>query len=43
MADVIDGFLNESGAQSPVLDSRSFIDAITRDASVGPLTVRPVP
>ncbi len=43
VADVIEGFLNTSGTASPVLDSRSFADAVARDASAGPLTVRPVP
>lgn len=43
LADVIDGFLDTSGTPSPVLDSRSFAEAVARDASAGPLTVRPVP
>jgi UDP-glucose 4-epimerase len=43
LADVIDGFRNGSGTRSPVLNSRSFAEAVTRDVSAGPLTVRPVP
>jgi nucleoside-diphosphate-sugar epimerase len=43
LADVIAGFRDESGTQSPVLDSRSVADAVTRDKSEGPLTIRPVP
>ncbi|OBK18285.1 epimerase [Mycobacterium sp. 1165196.3] len=43
LADVIDGFRNESGTRSPVLNPRSFVQAVTRDVSAGPLTVRRVP
>lgn len=43
LADLIDGFLHDSGTPSPVLHSRSFVEAITRDVTVGPLTVRRVP
>lgn len=43
LADLIDGFLHESGTPSPVLHSRSFVEAITRDVSKGPLTVRRLP
>lgn len=43
LADVIDGFLNTAGTQSPVLHPRSFAKAVARDASAGPITVRPVP
>lgn len=43
LADVIDGFLNGTGTRSPVLDSRSFAAAVSRDATAGPLTVRSVP
>jgi UDP-glucose 4-epimerase len=41
--DLIDGFLHESGTQSPVLRSRPFAAAVARDVSHGPLTVRSVP
>ncbi|OBG90598.1 epimerase [Mycobacterium sp. E3251] len=43
LGDLIDGFLDESGTQSPVLRSRSFADAVARDMARGPLTMRPVP
>lgn len=43
LADLIDGFLHESGTHSPVLHSRSFAEAIARDVHEGPLTVRQVP
>lgn len=41
--DLIDGFLHDSGTPSPVLHSRSFVEAIARDVTDGPLTVRRVP
>lgn len=43
LAEVVDGFRHRSDTPSPVLDSRTFVEAVTRDASAGPLTVRPVP
>lgn len=43
LADLIDGFLHDSGTPSPVLYSRSFVEAISRDVTAGPLTVRRVP
>jgi nucleoside-diphosphate-sugar epimerase len=43
LGDLIDGFLHDSGTPSPVLRSRSFVGAITRDVTDGPLTVRRVP
>jgi UDP-glucose 4-epimerase len=43
LKDLIDGFLHDSGTPSPVLHSRSFVEAITRDVTDGPLTVRRVP
>jgi nucleoside-diphosphate-sugar epimerase len=43
LADLIDGFLHDSGTPSPVLHSRSFVEAITRDVIKGPLTLRRVP
>nr|WP_231986409.1 hypothetical protein [Mycobacterium sp. E2479] len=43
LRDLIDGFLHVSGTPSPVLHSRSLVQAITRDVSDGPLTTRPVP
>lgn len=43
LAEVIDGFINQSATRSPVLDSRQFTEGIARDASAGPITVRPVP
>lgn len=43
LEEVIEGFRNESATRSPVLDSRSFVEAVSRDASAGPLTTRPVP
>lgn len=43
LADLIDGFLHESGTQSPVLRPRSFAEAVTRDVAAGPLTTRRVP
>lgn len=43
LADVVDGMLHGSGTVSPVLRPRSFADALTRDLSEGPLTVRRVP
>lgn len=43
LADVVGGFLNESGTRSPVLHQRSFAAALARDASDGPVTVRSVP
>lgn len=43
LSDLIDGFLHDSGTPSPVLRSRSFVGAITRDVTDGPLTVRRVP
>lgn len=43
LADFVEGLLRQSGTRSPVLHSRSFLGAITRDLSQGPLTVRRVP
>lgn len=43
LADLIDGFLHESGTHSPVLRSRSLAEALTRDVHEGPLTLRRVP
>ncbi|WP_255397978.1 hypothetical protein [Mycobacterium sp. 1465703.0] len=34
---------SDSGTPSPVLHSRSFVEAITRDVTKGPLTMRRVP
>ncbi|ORA09569.1 NAD-dependent epimerase/dehydratase family protein [Mycobacterium arosiense] len=43
LADLIDGFLHGSGTASPVLHPRSLVEALSRDVTAGPLTVRPVP
>lgn len=43
LADLIDGFLHDSGTPSPVLRSRSLVEALGRDVTAGPLTVRRVP
>ena len=43
LGELIDGFLQHSGTQSPVLRPRSFVEAVTRDAAAGPLTTCPVP
>jgi hypothetical protein len=43
LTDVVEGLLHESGTQSPVLRPRSFVAAIARDVSEGPLTTRRVP
>ncbi|PBA30329.1 epimerase [Mycobacterium intracellulare] len=43
LADLVDGFLNTWGTQSPVLRARSCAEAISRDLHEGPLTVRRVP
>lgn len=43
LAAMILGFRHASDTRSPVLQSRSFVDAVIRDAAAGPLTVRPVP
>jgi hypothetical protein len=43
LADVIDGFRHDSGTPSPVLQSRSLVEAVARDVTDGPLTTRRVP
>jgi hypothetical protein len=43
LADVVDGMLHGCGTERPMLRPRSFFDAIDRDVSEGPLTIRRVP
>lgn len=43
LTDLIDGMVRGSGTASPVLRPRSFVDALARDVSKGPLTTRQVP
>ncbi|MCV7197298.1 NAD-dependent epimerase/dehydratase family protein [Mycobacterium angelicum] len=43
LTDFLNGFVRQAGTRSPVLRPRSFVGAIARDVSKGPLTVRRVP
>jgi UDP-glucose 4-epimerase len=43
LSQLVDGLLHDSGTPSPVLRPRSFLTAVTRDASRGPVTTRRVP
>jgi UDP-glucose 4-epimerase len=43
MRDAGVGFMHDDQTESPVLQRRSFVDAVRRDVSSGPLTTRRVP
>ncbi|OBK52817.1 NAD-dependent epimerase/dehydratase family protein [Mycobacterium kubicae] len=43
LAELIDGFTHDKGTPSPVLKPRSFVTAIVRNLTRGPVTQRPVP
>ncbi|MBV8861646.1 MAG: NAD-dependent epimerase/dehydratase family protein [Mycobacterium sp.] len=43
LADLVDGLVHGTGTPSPVLRPRSFLRAISRDVSEGPITSRHVP
>jgi UDP-glucose 4-epimerase len=43
LSEFVYGFTHHIDAPGPVLESRSFIDSVRRDISIGPLTTRQVP
>jgi UDP-glucose 4-epimerase len=43
LADVVEGMMQGCGTASPVLRPRSLFEALSRDVSKGPLTIRRVP